>query len=269
MINLVLSSNILHLKYFLHLSYHGGDYHGWQRQINARSVQEVFEHHLSKLLKKKTHVIGCGRTDTGVHASQYFAHIKVDDPLHEEFVFRINKILPDSIAVNEVIEVDRKAHAQHDATTRSYSYYLHLDKNPLIGQLSTGFDLNILDIPIMQEALHYVLQNEDFHVLCRNPKVYKSTICHMHEAAITVSDDGQRVKMHFTADRFLRTMVRLLVSKILKIGTKKLDLNDFKNHLSTRRPFPHFDPSPPQGLHLTKVVYPFLQRPNTRNLLDF
>ena len=246
------------MKYFLELAYDGSRYHGWQRQKNAPTVQAAFETHLSRVLKQKTHVIGCGRTDTGVHASQYFAHIKVADPLSEAFQFRLNKALPPDIALLDIIEVPLTAHAQHDATSRTYTYHLHQHKHPYLSRYSTEFDLSEINDDRMQAAIDHLLNTKDFRSMCRNPNVYKSTACAFTSMTLTRHGQDQRLTFQFTADRFLRAMVRLLVARILKVGTGRMDLEQFKDLVDSGEAFPHFDPAPPQGLHLTQVAYPYL-----------
>ena len=242
------------MKYFIQLSYHGGRYHGWQRQANAISVQEVFEGHLSQLLNKKTHAIGCGRTDTGVHASQYFAHIKTEIDPGEHFVFRMNKILPHDIAVQRIFSVHEKAHAQHDAISRTYTYHLHGFKNPLLNSTSTLVDLDAICIDKINEALDFIIEHSNYKMLCKTPDAYKTSICNI-QAAIYQLTNKDRATITITANRFLRAMMRLLVSKMIRIGSDQLPLERFKRHLIEEIPFRHYDPAPAQGLWLTRVTY--------------
>ena len=244
------------MKYFLRLSYHGGRYHGWQRQNNVISVQQVLEEQLSKLLKEEIVFVGCGRTDAGVHASQYYGHIKTNARPNKEFLFRINKILPADIAIHEIFPVVRTAHAQHDARWRTYDYFIHGNKNPLINQTSTEINFINFDITKMKEALDFLLEVKDFKSLCKNPAIYKTTLCTIREVNL-IENKPDHLQFRITANRFLRSMVRLIVSKLLKVGSRKLTIEEFKHHIQEGISFPHFDPVPPQGLHLSKVEYEF------------
>lgn len=246
------------MKYFIKISYHGGQYHGWQRQKNVISVQEVLEQGLSKLLKEDIIVIGCGRTDAGVHASEYYAHIKTVNEVDDAFLFKINKILPPDIAIYEIFPVGPKIHAQHDARLRTYDYFIHAQKNPLINHTSTEIDFRDFDVAAMQAAMSELLKIDDFQSLCKNPKIYKTTICHLSEARITIDDENQTMQLRFTSNRFMRSMVRLMVSKVLKVGARRLTIDQFKENIRSENGFSHFDPAPPQGLHLSGVKYAFI-----------
>ena len=119
------------MRYFLELSYNGKNYAGWQRQNNAVSVQEVLEDNLSKILNNKIEIVGCGRTDAGVHAKQYFAHVDIEKALPENFLYRINNMLPEDIAIQKIFNVKPDFHARFDAINRTYNYFIHFEKNPL------------------------------------------------------------------------------------------------------------------------------------------
>ncbi len=243
------------MKYFIELAYNGSAYHGWQRQKNAISVQEVIEDCLSQVLKHPTHIIGCGRTDSGVHASQFFGHIKTNAKIPDEFNFRMNKILPSDIAVYQIFPVPLDAHAQHSASRRSYHYYLHDNKNPLIHQTSTWVDFDKIDFQKMEHALKIICSITDFKSVCKNANSYKTTICRIHETKMIKLNDEQ-AKISISSNRFLRAMMRLLISNVLKVGKGRLSLADFEQGLKSPQGFVHFDPAPPQGLHLAHILYP-------------
>lgn len=242
------------MKYFIQLAYHGGNYHGWQRQKNASSVQEVFENNLSHLLKEETYVIGCGRTDAGVHASEYFAHIKTDVVPHEDFVFRMNKILPPDISVQRIFHVHDKAHAQHDAISRTYTYCFHGHKNPLINQTSVEVDFKKLDFHLIQEALDFIKTVQDFKNVCKHPELYNTTTCHIQDTCLSLVV-GNEFNIQITSNRFLRAMMRLLISNILKVGKGRMSLDEFKDGILSESGFKHFEAAPPQGLCLSGIQY--------------
>ena len=139
------------MRYFVELSYNGINYHGWQNQPNAISVQETLEKAFSILLNQKIAIMGCGRTDTGVHASQFFAHFDVDKTLDDNFLYKINSFLPKDIAIHQFFLVDKNAHARFDATSRSYQYRINLGKNPFLLDttwqiLSKNIDISLMNM---------------------------------------------------------------------------------------------------------------------------
>ena len=113
------------MRYFLQLSYNGKNYSGWQRQDNAVSVQETVEDNLSKIMNDPTEIVGCGRTDAGVHAKQYYTHFDSVKDLPENFLYRMNNMLPDDISINDIFTVKSETHARFDAVNRTYKYFIH------------------------------------------------------------------------------------------------------------------------------------------------
>ena len=243
------------MKYFLEISYLGTQYHGWQRQPNVTSVQEILETQLSRLLKESITVIGCGRTDTGVHASHYMAHINTFAEIEDAFIFRINKILPPDIAVHKIYPVAANAHAQHNARWRTYDYFIHAEKNPLIHHTSSEIDFREYNFKSMQQAMKLLLSIKDFHAVCKNPAIYKTTLCDIRTAEMSLDEIANKLQMRFTANRFLRSMVRLLVSNVLKVGAGRISLDEFTHHMIQGKRFPFYEPAPAQGLHLSGIEY--------------
>lgn len=248
------------MKYFLHLAYKGTHYQGWQRQINAIGIQAILEDKLSQMFKQKLTVHVCGRTDTGVHASQCFCHLVINEPWDFDAVFRLNKMLPSDIRVYEFISVDNAANAQLDVISRTYDYYIHLKDDPFLAELST---LYLIDNPAlleMQEAAKLLIQYQDFRSFCKQPDLYPHTLCDISNAELTISPDSNRLRFQITANRFLRAMIRMIVGNLIKVGERKISLVDFENQLKN----PQLTTQPifayPQGLYLSKVVYPYLER---------
>lgn len=245
------------MKFFLHLSYKGTNYHGWQRQPKHPSIQETLEGTLEKMLGYKVNCIGCGRTDAGVHASQYFCHIKVADDFGYDPVFRLNKMLPDDITIHACIKVGWHAHAQNDAISRTYTYRIHTTKDAFLSDLSAYYPKANIDIGMMQKAVETLTHYRDFRAMCRQPDLYKTTICELTAARLEVENDGERLTFTFTADRFLRGMVRILVAQILEIGYGRQTLDAFENCLKTGQPPASAKTAHPQGLYLSGVRYGF------------
>ncbi len=247
------------MRYFLHLAYKGTKYRGWQSQPKARSVQEVLEKHISALLHQKKTVHPCGRTDAGVHASQFFAHLEVEQKIDFDLVFRINKLLPNDIAVYDLIKVEDHANAQLDAIRRTYQYYFHLDKNPFLEETSSWYDIENLDVKNMKSAVDLIKKYEDFRAMCLQPDAHNSTLCSIFETKLKVEANNRQFCFEITANRFLRGMIRLLVARIIEIGKGQLSLKQFQHALQTGERVQYHKSAHPQGLHLTKVVYPYLE----------
>ena len=244
-------------KYFFKVSYNGKGYHGWQRQNNVLGVQEVIETVLSKAFKKQVKIVGCGRTDAGVHAQQYFFHVFLPD-IKPEFIFKINKSLPAQIAVKDLFLVEKGQHAQKDATLRIYTYYFHLQKDPYLESFSTWYPLK-LDLKQMQKAATLISKATDFHQFCLSPQKHSSTICTIKEVEIKLADNKLQYAIRFSGDHFLKSMVRLLVGEILEVGLGKTSLQELEGYLNRSLTKPKHHKAFPQGLHLTTVLYPYVK----------
>lgn len=256
------------MKYFLHLGYKGTHYQGWQRQPNAISVQAILEDKLCQMFKQELTVHVCGRTDAGVHANQCFCHLVINEPWDFDAVFRLNKMLPPDISVYEFIPVSATANAQLDVTSRTYDYYIHLKDDPFLAELSTLYLIDHPALVEMQAAAKLLTQYQDFRSFCKSPDLYPHTLCTVTFAALTVNSDNNRLHFRITANRFLRAMIRMIVGQLIKVGKREISLDDFESQLkqpklTTQPAFAY-----PQGLYLSKVVYPYLERA-TQSILPF
>lgn len=249
------------MRYFFHIGYQGHFYRGWQRQPDVRNVQQVFETTLTNILKTPTSAMGCGRTDAQVHASQYFFHIDVQNAWDYDLMFRVNKALPDDIAVFEIIPVEDNQHARFDATLRTYDYFIHTYKDPFLSTLSSFYSIRNLNIDKMQEAVSLLTRYNDFRAFCKTPAVYKHTICNVTSAQLFSDVNGDKLRFQISANRFLGRMIRLIVGKLLEVGKGELSVEEFESYLITKEPPKDFDVAYPQGLYLSKVTYPFLDIP--------
>ncbi len=247
------------MKFFIHLAYNGANYRGWQRQPNAPSVQAVLEDAIEKMLSKKIHCIGCGRTDAGVHARQFFCHIVLTRPLDFDPVFRLNKMTPDDIAIYEFIRVPEQAQAQFDVLERTYEYAIHGRKNPFLSPFSTHYLMEEWDFEKMEKAADQLIGEQNFRSFCKQPDVYKNTFCKVSGARFTISANGDRLRFQITAARFLRGMVRLIVGNLIEIGKGNLSIRAFENALHKQTPLPYFKMAYPQGLCLSKVRYNYIE----------
>lgn len=257
------------MRYFLHLGFDGGKYHGWQRQPNVISVQEAIENALQRILKEEIIAFGCGRTDTGVHASQYFMHFNVSKPFNFDLKFRLNKTLPADIAIYDIIEMDGNQHARYDAISRTYDYFIHLTKDPILINYSAFYEIENLDFESMQKASLLLMKYDDFRSICKQPDLYKHTICRISNVKLFVNENKNRLRFTITSDRFLQSMVRLCVYFLLEIGERKISLDAFENILANKLELKNKKAAFPQGLFLSKIEYPYLKLKQPEDLCSF
>ncbi|MGH1336335.1 MAG: tRNA pseudouridine(38-40) synthase TruA [Aureispira sp.] len=256
-------------RYFFHVAYDGLQYHGWQRQTNLSSVQQVIEDTLAKVLRlPKVIILGCGRTDAGVHASQYFFHVDLPQPLRENLFFILNKNLPADIAVFDILPVDDNLHARYSAKARSYDYFINRNKDPFLRDQSALYLAEELDLAAMQRAVALLPQYNDYAAFCKQPELHNTTFCYVERAELWQADQGQRLRFHITANRFLRGQIRILVRKLLDIGMGRYTIEAFEQALKTGQRPETIYPAHPQGLFLSKVVYEGLEMDNSSTLRD-
>ena len=249
------------MRYFLHIAYKGKDYKGWQRQTADISIQQVIEEKLQLMLGRKQRVVicGCGRTDAGVHADQYFFHVDIDEILDYDPVFRLNKMLPDDIAVFDFIPVAENAHTQYDATKRTYNYFIHFYKEPFLNESSTLYLEEALDLQKMRQALEVLTRYGDFRALCKSPDKVNHTRCNISSTQLFLHETGTRIRLEITSNRFLRGMIRLIVYNVLKVGQGKMSLEDWEAFIAKNENPSYKKLAPPQGLFLSKIEYPYLK----------
>jgi len=240
------------MRYFLELSYQGTAYHGWQRQENALSVQQVLEEALTLLLRNSTRVSGAGRTDTGVHASYYVAHFDTETPLNERFCYQMNALLPDDIAVRRVAAVPEEAHARFNALEREYTYRILQEKNPFRRDTAWQF-LADLDVARMNEAAAILPHYRDFTTFSKLHSDNKTCICRVFSA--TWEEMPGELLFSIRADRFLRNMVRSIVGTLVNVGRGRLTVEAFRKIVERRDRNLASTSAPAQGLFLTDVRY--------------
>jgi len=248
------------LRYFSELVYNGKNYFGWQRQPNQISVQETIENAFSTILNCPISITGCGRTDTGVHASQYFIHFDYDSVFPRSFINRLNKFLPEDISIRKIFEVADEAHARYDAFHRSYAYHIDFNKNPF--ELGTIYHFHFapqLDLKKMQAAAQLLLEYEDFFPFCKTNSDVKSMKCELRRAEWVFDANKERLVFHIAANRFLRGMVRLIVGMCLNIGLEKISIAELKSAMENQTRLQKSWSVPPDGLFLTEIKYPFIK----------
>jgi len=256
------------MRYFIHLGYEGTNYSGWQRQTTtSNTIQQVIEDALSLIFKKKIIVWGCGRTDAGVHASQYVIHINLEEAPTFDLKFRLNKNLPSDIAVYEIFEATDEQHCRYHADARTYDYFLHWKKDPHLINFSSLYDHIELDFDLMRKATQLILNTKDFRPVCKQPDLYDNTICLVSECKLYVNEEQARLRFTITSNRFLRGMVRLCIFFLLKVGTKEISLPELERILNQEQELKQLQPALPNGLFLSKINYPFLQLKESNHLI--
>lgn len=256
-------------RYFIELSYNGTPYHGWQIQPNAISVQECLDKALSVYFRQAVITLGCGRTDTGVHAKQFYAHFDLQQEITEigektalkipdllKSVTGINSLLPYEIAVKRIFEVADTAHARFDATERAYHYHIHFHKNPFKLNRSWLYK-GELDMRAMNEAALLLLEHTDFSCFSKSNTQTFTNNCKITEAFFQEKDGG--LMFTIRADRFLRNMVRAIVGTLIRVGKKELDIHQFQQIMESKDRSNAGQSVPACGLYLVNVIYPFVK----------
>ncbi len=255
-------------RFFLQLAYRGSSYHGWQRQHNAHSVQEALEAALQQVLRSPTALIGCGRTDTGVHASRYYAHFDAAEALPANFLPHLNSLVRPDIVAHALHPVHANAHARFDAVLRVYVYYLHHFEDPFLRGLSTSNPFDRLDMERMNEAAECLPALSDFTSFMKTGSSAKTARCRVQYARweplsqpFPEGGSGEMWLFRIAADRFLRGMVRLIVGALMEVGRGRLSPEEFRQTVASGQRFRYATSAPPDGLYLSQVHYPYLNPP--------
>lgn len=252
------------MRFFFHIAYNGTQYNGWQKLPLANSVQLAIENSLSAIIKSPVTIVGCGRTDARVHASQYFFHAELNIQSTDELLFRLNKNLPDDIAVFDILPVDENHHARLSAIERTYAYFIHHTKDPFL-HLTSSLYTGRLDYEKMKEAAGLLIAFQDYKFFHRPASRPKTTLCTVSNTGLSIDETGDRIKFTITANRFLSGMVRIIVHRLIQVGHKKITVEQFENYLRGTENPANIKSAYAQGLYLSKVKYPFLDLPSKSN----
>lgn len=245
------------MRYFIRFAYDGTAFHGSQRQPNGVTVQETMEQALAMIFREEIPLTFAGRTDAGVHAREMYAHFDLNDSqssISNNLKFRLNGILPDSIAIYDILRVTDDAHARFDAVRRTYEYHIVDHKDPFLGTQATRVRSG-LDFQAMNEAAQLLLGKQDFASFCRTNTDVKTTICDLTQAEWKEFGNGHAV-FTISADRFLRNMVRAVVGTLFEIGCGKMTNEQFSEVIAKHNRCAAGDSAPAEGLYLVKVDYP-------------
>jgi tRNA pseudouridine38-40 synthase len=246
-------------RYFIELAYNGTSYHGWQLQPNAITVQECLDKALSVFFRQTVLTLGCGRTDAGVHATQFYAHFDLqleNNVLVESKVSSINSLLPYEIAIKRIFKVEPNAHARFDAVSRAYKYFLHFHKDPFKLNRSWLYK-GELDVDAMNVAAQMIATYTDFSCFSKSNTQTFTNNCKISAAHFELQDDG--LVFTIKADRFLRNMVRAIVGTLVRVGKKEIELKDLAQIMDSKDRSKAGQSVPACGLFLVAVDYPFVK----------
>lgn len=247
-------------RYFIELIFNGTGYHGWQIQKNAITVQAVVDEALSMILRQEIKTLGCGRTDTGVHAKQLYAHFdcpKTDVEKQSKTIIKsLNAVLPDDIAVKRIIPVSNDSHARFTALSRSYEYYIHFEKNPFLQDLSWQLK-DKPDLNKMNEAAKIMMEYRDFSCFSKSHTQVMTNNCEIYHAEWSWIND-ERLVFNISANRFLRNMVRAIVGTLIEIGNGRNTIESIRSTIGSKDRSEAGTSVPACGLYLSQVVYPDL-----------
>ena len=245
------------MRFFIRFAYDGTAFHGSQRQPNGVTVQETMEQALAMIFREDIPLTFAGRTDAGVHAREMYAHFDINDnqsSMVNNLKFRLNGILPDSIAIYDIFRVTDDAHARFSAKRRTYEYHVIDHKDPFLLPYATRLRTPI-DFVAMNEAARYLIGRQDFASFCRTHTDVKTTICDLTQAEWKELGNGHAV-FTISADRFLRNMVRAVVGTLFQVGIGKITKEQFAEVIAQQNRCSAGDSAPAQGLYLTHIEYP-------------
>ena len=242
------------MRYFISLSYIGTHFHGWQIQPNAITVQQKIQEGLYVLLKEEVQIYGAGRTDTGVHAKQMYAHFDSEASFEfDELCHRLNSFVPDTILIKSIFSVPAKAHARFDALCRRYEYWICSFKNPFLKERAWLL-FNELNYDLMNEAAAHLLDVRDFTSFSKLNTQVKSNVCILKKALWEKKNDTWVFTIE--SNRFLRNMVRSIVGTLVNVGKGNVSLEEFKAIVAKKDRSHAGISAPAQGLYLVHIKYP-------------
>lgn len=242
------------MRYFVTLNYDGTRFHGWQVQPNGISVQGELQRCLSLLLRQEVTVTGAGRTDAGVHARMMVSHFDVEQTLDcHQLAYKLNKLLPQDIAIQDIQPVADDLHARFSATARTYHYFLHTVKDPFLRHYSCELHYP-LDFELMNQAARMLLSYDDFGAFCKSHADVKTTLCHVTKAEWKQTSPTAW-RFEITANRFLRNMVRAVVGTLIDVGRGRLTLSDFRKVIEGKKRTEAGESMPGHALFLVDIKY--------------
>ena len=241
------------MRYFIKFSYNGSNYHGWQIQPNAKTVQNELQKCLSILLQKNIELVGAGRTDAGVHAKQMFAHFNYSKNIeNNKIIHKLNSFLPNDIFVIQIFKVKDQSHARFSAVSRTYKYYIShkIDIfNPNVHVVRK--DLNVEK---MNKASKHIVGEKDFTSFSKLHSETFTSICNVLMASWEIQDD--KLVFTITSNRFLRNMVRSIVGTLIDVGLSKIQEKDLIDIINQKDRSAAGVSVPAKALFITNISYP-------------
>lgn len=253
-------------RYFIRLAYKGTAYQGWQVQPHTTmTVQHQLNEKLSMILREQVEITGCGRTDSGVHARDYYAHFECAAETlagNDDFIYHLNCVLPKDIAAKRIFEVPENAHARFDAVARTYEYHVLLSKDAFNDHQAWEIK-DVPDVTAMNTAADTLMNYDDFAAFCKIGSDQKTTKCKLTEA--WWMRHGNYIVFTITADRFLRNMVRAIVGTLLDVGRGKTTIAELHEIVKSGNRSEAGQSVPAHGLYLTRIIYPEHYKVNTED----
>jgi len=244
--------NLYTHKYVLHLSYLGTNFSGWQIQDNANSIQGIIMKGLHNILDRNIPLmVGAGRTDSGVHAINYFAHFEAFELDELDLKFKINRFLPSDIVIHSIVSVTSDFHARYSALSRKYEYWISTKKDPFLIDRSYYF-FKQLNIELMNKGAKILIGKQDFS--CFSKSKSENNICDIQSANWFKSKN--MLIFQIEADRFLYNMVRCIVGTLINLGLEKIQLDEISQIIYSKNRSSAGSSVPACGLYLLNVQYP-------------
>lgn len=236
---------------FMELAYDGTVYAGWQIQPNAKTIQGTIESCLAKLhANHPVQIVGCGRTDTGVHARQYFIHFESFEIELDQLVYKLNKMLPADIKIIEASY--RECHARFDAKKRTYRYFIEREKSPFNDRFCWVYE-RPLSVDAMNEACTHLIGHLDFASFAKGDTDVKTTMCEVFNASWVETKEGYVFEV--SANRFLRNMVRAMVGTLMEVGIGNMTPESIPVILAKKSRQEAALSVPAKGLFLWEILY--------------
>lgn len=245
------------MRFYVRIAYRGTLYSGWQSQrSDVITIQETIEKAIHTISGSFHPIIGCGRTDSGVHATKFYFHFDSESDWVDR-IYSLNSLCGYDIAIQKIIKVDDGAHARFDAIRRDYNYLIHTYKDPFLKGLSYYFKEEF-DLDRCNEAAQLLLEYSDFTTFCKTNTDVTHKKCDLIHSEWKEVAKGQYV-YHISANRFLRGMVRLIVGMCLNVAKQKLTIEEVRSALDQKLTLDRAWSVPAHGLYLTDVRYPYLK----------
>ncbi|NOT37915.1 MAG: tRNA pseudouridine(38-40) synthase TruA [Saprospiraceae bacterium] len=244
------------MRVLLELCYDGTNYFGWQIQPKQISVQQILQEKISQITGNPIELVGCGRTDTGVHASQYFAHLDIDESSFNKLsIYKINAVLPQDISILNMSTIDDQFHARFNAKQRKYIYRIHNNKDPFNRNFSFLYSsINANHLSNLNKVAEIIKRMTSFESFVKSNSGLENFKC-VISVSRWVAINDQQFEFHIAADRFVRGMVRLCVGACLSYATNKISLNEIDQSIENKKQIPKSWSVPAHGLTLTEVKY--------------